>query len=58
MAILALVNLVSMTPGSLSVDLSTDRKVLFIHSMYLEDEDAFIEKIKHDFENRIKKIFE
>jgi multicomponent Na+:H+ antiporter subunit E len=58
MAILAMVNLVSMTPGSLTVELSHDRKKVFIHTMYLDDEQAFVYKIKNDFERRIKEVFE
>lgn len=57
-AILAFINLISMTPGSLSVDLSADRKILFIHSMYLDDPEEFIKNVKLTFEKRIIKIFE
>ena len=57
-AVMALVNLLSMTPGSLSVYLTPDRKRLYIHAMYLEDPDRFKKKIKNSFENRIKRIFE
>lgn len=31
-------NLISVTPGTLSLDVSSDRKVLYIHAMYMEDE--------------------
>lgn len=57
-ALLALINLVSMTPGSLVVDLTRDKKTLYVHSMYLEDPEEFKRKLKHDFERRIKKVFE
>lgn len=57
-AILAFINLVSMTPGSLSVDLSSDRKKLYVHSMYLEDPEGFVKDLKANFEKRIKEIFE
>jgi multicomponent Na+:H+ antiporter subunit E len=39
-------NLISLTPGTLSLDVSTDRKVLYIHVMYLVDRDAVIRSIK------------
>jgi multicomponent Na+:H+ antiporter subunit E len=58
MAILAIVNLLSMTPGSLIVDLSPDRKFLYIHTMYLDDVEKFKRDIKNNFERRIKAIFE
>ncbi|MDD4373009.1 MAG: Na+/H+ antiporter subunit E [Bacteroidales bacterium] len=57
-AILAFVNLISMTPGSLSVDLSPDRKILYIHSMYLEDPEKFMRDVKLNFEKRIREVFE
>ena len=37
MQILLLTNLISMTPGTLSFDLSNDRSRLLIHAMYLRD---------------------
>lgn len=33
-------NLISLTPGTLSLDISDDRRVLFIHAMFLDDEQA------------------
>jgi multicomponent Na+:H+ antiporter subunit E len=39
-------NLISLTPGTLSLDVSTDRKVLYIHVMYLVDRDAVLRSIK------------
>ena len=39
-------NLISLTPGTLSLDVSTDRKVLYIHVMYLVDRDEVIRSIK------------
>lgn len=57
-AIMVLVNLVSMTPGSLSVDLTPDRKRLYIHAMYLGDPESFKKNIKKNYEQRIKRIFE
>lgn len=51
-----LANLISLTPGTLSLDVSTDKKVMFIHAMYVEDEEAFIDGIKNGFERRLLKI--
>lgn len=58
MAILAFANLVSMTPGSLTVDLSSDRKKMYVHVMYLYDKEAYIKKTKEQLEKRIQRIFE
>jgi multicomponent Na+:H+ antiporter subunit E len=32
-------NLISLTPGTLSLDVSDDRRVLYIHAMFLDDEE-------------------
>ncbi len=32
-----LANLISLTPGTLSLDVSSDRKFLFVHAMYLTE---------------------
>lgn len=52
-----LANMISLTPGTLSLDVSNDRKVLFVHAMYIKDRDKFIEGIKQGFEHRILEIF-
>lgn len=39
-------NLISLTPGTLSLDVSSDRKVLYIHVMYLLDRAEVIRSIK------------
>lgn len=54
-AITLLANLITLTPGTLSLDLSKDKKILYIHTMYFDDEDKvkFIESIKDGFEKRI-----
>ena len=57
-AIIALANLISMTPGSLTVDMTPDRKKIYIHAMYLHDKDKFIQKIKREMEDKIRLIFE
>jgi multicomponent Na+:H+ antiporter subunit E len=46
-----LANMISLTPGTLSLDVSSDRKVLFVHAMYLEE----IEEFK-DFERRLLRV--
>jgi multicomponent Na+:H+ antiporter subunit E len=57
-AIIALANLISMTPGSLTMDMSPDKKKIYIHAMYLHDKQEFIDKIKNELEHRIRQIFE
>lgn len=48
-----LANLITLTPGTLAMDVSEDRKVLYVHSMYIKDKDEFIKGIKNGFEKRI-----
>ena len=47
-----LANLITMTPGTLSIDVSNDRRVLFIHSMYIDDADALYNELK-ELEHRV-----
>lgn len=54
-AITILANMISLTPGTLSLDISSDRKVLYIHVMYLDDEEALRNQIKA-LESRILAI--
>lgn len=50
-------NLITLTPGTLSLDVSADRRVLYIHSMYLGDEaDEFRRRIKDGFERRVLEL--
>lgn len=54
--ILLLVNLISMTPGSLAVDLGPNKKSILIHSMYAEDLPQAIAEV-NEFQERIKRLF-
>ena len=48
-------NLLSLTPGTLSLDVSSDRKVLYIHVMYLDDLKTVQQQIKY-FESRVLEL--
>lgn len=52
-----LANLITLTPGTLSVDVSDDRKVLFVHAISVEDADALIRDIATGFEARVMEVF-
>lgn len=47
---------ISMTPGTLILDISEDKKSLFIHVMYLKSKDEFIAQIQNGFEKRLLEI--
>jgi multicomponent Na+:H+ antiporter subunit E len=51
-----LTNLITMTPGSFSLDVSDDRKVLYVHAMYVDDPEAFRREIKDGFERRVLEL--
>jgi multicomponent Na+:H+ antiporter subunit E len=56
--ILLLSMLINITPGSVTLDLSDDRKTLYVHVMHMEDPDATRAEIKKGFERRVKRLFE
>lgn len=48
-----LANFITLTPGTLSLDISTDRETLYVHGMYIRDKQEFIDDIKNGFERRL-----
>lgn len=48
-------NLISVTPGTLTLDVSSDRKVMYIHAMYIDDEENLRRSIK-ELERRVLDI--
>lgn len=53
-----LANVITLTPGTLSLDVSEDRKVLYVHVMYITDEEEARREIKEGFERRVKEVVE
>ena len=54
--IFVVASLISLTPGTLSVDLSDDRKTLFVHVMFLDDVEEARKEIKNGLERRILEV--
>jgi len=54
-----LASLISLTPGTLSIEISEDRSYLFVHAMYIPhgDVDRVIDDIKIGFERRVLRVF-
>ncbi|MBL6430528.1 MAG: Na+/H+ antiporter subunit E [Alphaproteobacteria bacterium] len=52
-----LANLITLTPGTLSVDVSDDRKTLYVHCIDVPDPQATIDDIKNGFERKILEAF-
>src|SRR5688500_3517567 len=55
--ILLLAMLINLTPGSVALDVSEDRKVMYVHVMYISSPDDARAEIKLGFERRILKLF-
>jgi multicomponent Na+:H+ antiporter subunit E len=53
-----LANFITLTPGTLSIDVSKDRKTLYIHEVYVKagDIDKVKKQIKDGFEKKILRI--
>lgn len=51
--ILLLSMLINTTPGSVTLDVSPDRKTLYVHVMYMDTPDAARKEIKEGFERRV-----
>ena len=57
-AITMLAGTITMTPGTVTADMSACGKVLLIHSLHAPDPDAIRDDIKSRYEARLKRIFE
>lgn len=56
---LMLANLVSMTPGTLSIDVDREKRVLVVHCLYGEgDGEGEVRQIKERFESLIRRVFD
>ncbi len=52
-----LANTISLTPGTVSCDLSTDHQHLLVHALHVEDIPATIKHIKQRYEAPLKEVF-
>ncbi|WP_343501406.1 Na+/H+ antiporter subunit E [Alloyangia pacifica] len=57
-AITALAGTITLTPGTVSVDLSDEGHALLVHALHAEDPEKVARKIKSRYERRLKEIFE
>ena len=51
-----LANLITLTPGSVSLDVSSDRRFLYLHAMYIDDLEKDRESIKTSLERRVLEV--
>jgi multicomponent K+:H+ antiporter subunit E len=57
-AITTLAATITLTPGTISADLSADRRMLLVHCLHAPDPGAVRDAIKTRYEARLKEIFE
>lgn len=55
--ILLVTNLISLTPGTLSLDVTPDRKTLIIHAMFVDDPEALVRDLKNGMERMVREVF-
>lgn len=58
LAISLLSNTISLTPGTVSADLSADRSYLLVHALNTDDPAALLQRIKRRYEAPLKEVFE
>jgi len=57
LGIVLLANAITLTPGTLSLDVSDDKRVLYIHAMYVgRDAEAVRREIKNGLERRVLEV--
>jgi len=50
--------LINLTPGAVSLDVSDDRRTLYVHTMHLKSAEAFRRHLKDGLERRVKEALE
>lgn len=56
--ITVLASTISLTPGTVTAELSDDHRWLFVHVLDLDDETALVQQIKQRYEAPLKEIFQ
>ena len=56
--IMLVANLISLTPGTLSLEVMPDRSTLIVHAMFGDDPDALVASMKNGLERMVKEAFE
>ncbi|MBD8065368.1 Na+/H+ antiporter subunit E [Devosia sp. PTR5] len=53
-----LANMITLTPGTLSIDVSADRQVIYVHTLALSSKEALVSEISDGFERKVREVFE
>jgi len=51
-----LANMITLTPGTLSLDISDDRRTLYIHTMYIGEPEQFRRTIREEYARRVIEV--
>lgn len=51
-----LANIITLTPGTLSLDISHNKEILYVHTMYMRSADSFRREIKTGIERRLLEV--
>jgi multicomponent K+:H+ antiporter subunit E len=52
-----LASTISLTPGTVSIEISKDQKTLYVHALHVEREAKLVDRIKYRYEKPLKEIF-
>lgn len=55
--IATLASLITLTPGTLSVDVSDDKSVLYVHVLNFTTPEAFLAELQQGFERQVREVF-
>ena len=56
--ITVLTTLITLTPGSLCLHVTDDRRILYMHAMYIDDPGQLVREIKDGFERRVREVLQ
>lgn len=56
--ILLVASLISLTPGTLSLDVSADKKTLYVHAMFIDDPETLCRELKQGMERWVIEAME
>lgn len=51
-----LANLITLTPGTLSVEIAQDHSTLYVHALAVDEPAALVRELKQGFERRVRKV--
>lgn len=49
-------NLIALTPGTMVLKISDDKKTMYIHGLYVKDKEKFVQKLKNGLEKKLTEI--